>query len=102
MAFSEGWLIDGTNYQYKIVKEIGVGGFGITYLAKRNDGLNVQSLSSNLRSSDDSQFQFDWESLFVSDPNPFVAAVSVFASDIVDISPSLDGSHRSSDKSSHS
>jgi len=41
MVFAAGWLIDGTNYQYKIVKAIGKGGFGITYLAKRNDGLDV-------------------------------------------------------------
>lgn len=70
MAFAEGWLIDGTNYQYKIKKAIGEGGFGITYLAKRNDGLDVvvKTLNDTMQNKpefNDLQAKFMKEAFFL-------------------------------------
>lgn len=70
MAFVDGWVIDGTNYQYKIVREIGKGGFGITYLAKRNDGLDVvvKTLNDTMQNKpefNDLQAKFMKEAFFL-------------------------------------
>jgi len=70
MDFAAGWLIDGTNYQYKIVKVIGKGGFGITYLAKRNDGLDVvvKTLNDTMQNKpefNDLQAKFMKEAFFL-------------------------------------
>ncbi len=65
-----GGSIDSTNYQYKIVKVVGEGNLGITYLAKRSDGLDVivKTLNDTMQNKpefNDLQAKFMKEAFFL-------------------------------------
>jgi serine/threonine protein kinase len=71
MAFQPDWRIDGEKYQYAIVRKLGEGGFGITYLAMRSDGKQVviktlnDEMQKNNRKSKKPQQQFIKEAVLL-------------------------------------